>query len=70
MVLKMKIENIIKISLTLLALILLTIISSHNKVLAAAFGVNIEFDEKKIEMYSETPEMEWNINNIYPSESA
>ena len=38
-------------------------------VLAANLNVNVEFDGKKIEMTSETPEMEWNINNVLPGQS-
>jgi hypothetical protein len=41
-----------------------------NRVLAANLSVNIDFDGKKIEMTSETPEMEWNIEKLFPGETA
>ena len=50
--------------------IILTIFLQGKHVLAANLGVNIEFDGKKIEMLSETPEMEWNIDKLFQGEAS
>ena len=44
------------------------LISSTNAY-AANLNVNVDFDGTKIEMTSETPEMEWKINNLLPGQS-
>ena len=55
---------------TFLCLIFFTIIMClANSTYAANLSVNINFNGKKIEMTSETPEMTWEINNLLPGGS-
>ena len=42
--------------------------SINTTVLAANLNLNVDFDGKKIEMTSSTPEMEWAINNMLPGQ--
>lgn len=52
------------------ASILITmIVVAIGKVNAANLGLNVNFDGKKIEMTSETPDMTWQIKNLLPGET-
>ena len=64
-------KNTKKIFLKIIvASVFLVMFLQEKYVFATNFGVNVEFDGKKIEMESETPEMEWNIEKLFPGETA
>ena len=59
----------IKLKAVLPIIISIFLVAINTVVLASNLSVNVEFDGKKIEMTSETPEMEWKINNFTPGQS-
>lgn len=61
----MKMKKYLKIIIITLVLLLISI----TKVCAANPSLNVEFDGKEIEMTSDNPNMEWNIENIKSGES-
>ena len=54
------------VKIFLLCVIMLAMFSG--KVYCANYNIDVNFDGKKIEMVSETPDMVWDINNILPGE--
>ncbi|MBE5805717.1 MAG: hypothetical protein E7313_03255 [Clostridiales bacterium] len=54
------------VKIFLLCVIMLVMFSG--KVYCANYNIDVNFDGKKIEMVSETPDMVWDINNILPGE--
>lgn len=52
--------------ITILTIIIMTMM--QGTVFAANYSVNVDFDGKNIEMFSENPKMEWNVRNLYVGE--
>ena len=58
-----------KIKVVIIAAIIIMLSTLANISNAANLKVDVNFDGKKIEMTSETPQMSWNINNLLPGET-
>ena len=58
-----------KIKVVIIAAIIIMLSTLANISNAANLKVDVNFDAKKIEMTSETPQMSWNINNLLPGET-
>lgn len=52
--------------ITILTIVIMTMM--QGTVFAANYSVNVDFDGKNIEMFSENPKMEWNVRNLYIGE--
>lgn len=59
-----------KLKVISIIMFIVILFSLNSTVLAANFGLDVNFNGEKIEMTSETPDMTWYIKNLLPGETS